>query len=254
MRDFTFKTYRKLLEQILASGYEIQRFDDFLTNPKEKAVVLRHDSDIWPNNDLIMSKVEDSLNVNSTYYFRVPETFNETIISEIKNNGHEIGYHYEELARHNGNYEIAIKSFEEKLNTLNSIAEIKTFVRHGRPLSKIESLDMWKKYDYKKYGLIGEPYLDVDYSKVLYLTDNGNKWNSNKTNIRDKVNADHKFDINSTFDLIDNFKKQLLPNHIILNIHPARWNNNYLVWTYRFFLQKTKNIAKILLNMLRNKK
>ena len=137
MRDFTFKTYRKLLEQILASGYEIQRFDDFLTNPKEKAVVLRHDSDIWPNNDLIMSKVEDSLNVNSTYYFRVPETFNETIISEIKNNGHEIGYHYEELARHNGNYEIAIKSFEEKLNTLNSIAEIKTFVRHGRPLSKI---------------------------------------------------------------------------------------------------------------------
>ena len=40
MRDFTFKTYRKLLEQILASGYEIKRFDDFLTNPKEKAVVL----------------------------------------------------------------------------------------------------------------------------------------------------------------------------------------------------------------------
>ncbi len=254
MRDFTFKTYKKLLEQILASGYDIQRFDDFILSPKDKVVILRHDSDIWPNNDLIMSEVENTLNVKSTYYFRVPETFNALIIKKINNSGHEIGYHYEELARHNGDYEVAIKSFEEKLNQLNSIAKITTFVRHGRPLSKVESLDLWKKYDYKKYGLIGEPYLDVDYNKVLYLTDNGNKWNSNKTNIRDKVNVDNNFDINSTFDLIQHFKNGLLPNQIILNIHPARWNNNYIIWTYRFFLQKTKNIAKILLNMIRNKK
>ncbi len=252
MRDFTFKTYQKLIEQILKSGFEFQTMEEFILAPKNKVVVFRHDSDIWPKNDLKMAILENQLNVKSTYYFRIPETFNEAIIRKLAVMSHEIGYHYEDLVRSKGNTEKAIKNFKINLQLLRSYFPVKTITRHGRPLSKIESLDLWKEIDYKSFGIIAEPYLDVDYSKVLYLTDNGSKWNATSSNIRDFTYKEHfNYNIESTFDLIDAFKTEALPNQIILNVHPARWNDHIIIWTYRYFLQKTKNMAKSLLKSVR---
>ena len=47
--------------------------------------------------------------------------------------------------------------------------------------------DLWKKYNYRDFGIIGEPYFDVDYSKVLYLTDTGRRWDGDKVNVRDRA-------------------------------------------------------------------
>jgi hypothetical protein len=252
MRDFTFKTYRKLLVQILESRYEFQTMEEFISAPKEKVVVLRHDSDIWPKNDLQIALIENQLNVKSTYYFRVPGTFNEVIIQQIASLSHEIGYHYEDLVRSKGNIDESINNFKRNLELLRNFYPVKTITRHGRPLSKIESLDMWKTKDYKSHGIIAEPYLDVDYSKVLYLTDNGSKWNASSSNIRDYTYNEHfNFNLETTFDLIEAFKKNKLPNQIILNAHPARWNDKLIIWTYRYFLQKAKNVAKSLLKSVR---
>jgi hypothetical protein len=252
MRDFTFKTYQKLLEQITSSGYDFQTMEEFILAPKNKVVVLRHDSDIWPKNDLKMAIVEYRMNVSSTYYFRIPETYNENIINKISEMRHEIGYHYEDLVRFGGNVDKAIENFKENLNHLRKLYPVKTITRHGRPLSSIESLDLWESIDYKPLGIIAEPYLDVDYSKVLYLTDNGSKWNASSSNIRDFTYQEHfNFNIETTFHLIEYFKNNKLPNQIILNVHPARWNDNYAVWTYRYFLQKAKNLAKTWLKNLR---
>lgn len=251
--DFTLKKYYKLLIAIKYKGYNFQTFEDFIASPLDKVVVLRHDSDIWPKNDLAMALLEKSVNVRSTYYFRMPETFNTEIIYKIKDLGHEIGYHYEDLARYNGDQEAAIKNFENNLNQIRKIYPVKTVARHGRPLSKWESLDLWKKYSLKDFDLTGEPYLSVDYSSVLYLTDNGSKWNAGKDNIRDKVKTQYDFDFSSTDDLINGFNSGSLPNKIILNVHPARWNDNFFIWFYRFVLQKMKNVAKYFLSILRGK-
>src|SRR5690625_6415775 len=35
------------------------------------------------------------------------------------------------------------------------------------------SRDLWKWYSYRDYGIIAEPYFDLDFSRVLYLTDTG---------------------------------------------------------------------------------
>ena len=43
------------------------------------------------------------------------------------------------------------------------------------------------KYDYKKLVIIGEPYFDIDFSKVLYLTDTGRRWDGEKVSVRDKT-------------------------------------------------------------------
>jgi len=252
--DFTLKKYKQLLSSIKDNNYEFQTFEEFIQSPKEKVVVLRHDSDIWTWTDLAMAELENSMDIRATYYFRMPETFNKEVIHKIKNLGHEIGYHYEDFARFNGNYEKAIENFQNNLFALRKLYPVKTVARHGRPLSKWESLDLWKKYSLNDFGIIAEPYLSVDYSCVLYLTDNGSKWNAGKDNIRDKVESGFEFNIKSTDALIEHFNKGMLPNQVILNIHPARWNDNFFIWTYRFFLQKTKNIAKAALNIIRGVK
>ena len=46
---------------------------------------------------------------------------------------------------------------------------------------------MWKKYDYRELGIIAEPYFDLDFSKVLYLTDTGRRWDGEGVSIRDKI-------------------------------------------------------------------
>jgi hypothetical protein len=252
--DFTLNTYKRLLETALAKDYQFQTVESYIRQPLKRVVVLRHDSDIWPKNDLNMAKVEHELGIKSTYYFRVPETARPAIMKEIVALNHEIGYHYEDLVRTKGELNEAVQSFEKNLHFLKQFYPIQTFSRHGRPLSKIESLDMWKTVNYKeKFGLLAEPYLDIDYSNVLYLTDNGSKWNAHESNIRDVVtNSNISLDVSTTFDLIEAFEKGLTPDVVILNCHPARWNNNPIIWTYRFFLQKAKNVAKKQLKNLRS--
>ena len=63
---------------------------------------------------------------------------------------------------------------------------VKTICMHGSPLSKLDNLDLWKKYDYRDFGIIAKPYFDVDFDEVFYLTDTGQRdgW---KVSIRDKV-------------------------------------------------------------------
>jgi hypothetical protein len=249
--DFTLKTYIKLLITIRNSGYSFKTIQDFVVNPSGKIVMLRHDSDIWPKNDLQMAIIENNMGISSTYYFRIPSTYNESIIRRIRDLGHEIGYHYEDLATYKGDYTLAIDSFKRNLEKIRELYDVKTVSMHGRPLSKWDSRELWNKYKLSDFGIITEPYLDIDYRKVLYLTENGNRWDGEKVNIRDKVNSHFNFKIKTTFDLMRWFQKNELPDQIILNVHPARWNDNIILWVYRFFLQKAKNIAKFFLNKIR---
>jgi len=69
----------------------------------------------------------------------------------------------------------AIKSFEINLSALRKIYPVKTICMHGSPLSKYDNKEIWKKYDYRDYGIIAEPYFDVDFDKVFYMTDKGRK-------------------------------------------------------------------------------
>lgn len=125
---------------------------------------------------------------------------------------------------------------------------------HGRPLSKWDSRDLWKKFDYKSLGIICEPYLDINYSNALYLTDTGGCWDGEKYSLRDNVKNDFAFNIHSTFDLIEHLKKGLLPNKIILNVHPARWNNNVFKWIIRkYILTLPKRKVKQILKSIREK-
>ena len=118
---------------------------------------------------------------------------------------------------------------------------------HGSPISKFDSKDLWKKVDYKDFGIIGEPYFDIDFNYVYYLTDTGRRWDGNKVSVRDKVNTNYKLSLSTTNDIIQSIIKEEFTNQIMFTFHPQRWNDNYFYWIKELIFQKFKNLVKRLL-------
>ena len=181
MRDFTLKKYRELCNAMINSGYTLTTVADYLpsksTKHPKKTIILRHDVDRNAKHALGTAKIENKLGIKSTYYFRtIPNVFVPKIIKKIHAMGHEIGYHYEVLDRASGNFEKAIKLFEHELENFRKICDIKTICMHGNPLTSWDNRDLWKKYDFRDYGITGEAYLSIDYDKVMYFTDTGRSW------------------------------------------------------------------------------
>ena len=115
---------------------------------------------------------------------------------------------------------------------------------HGSPMSKWDNRKLWEKYEYKELGIMGEPYFDIDFKKVLYLTDTGRMWNNENSSVRDKVDSGFSFSFHDTDDIVQAFQKSKLPDQIMLNIHPQRWTNSYVLWTQEYVLQNIKNRIK----------
>jgi len=166
--------------------------------------------------------------------------------------GHEIGYHYEDLALFKGDFDKAIASFETNLERFKKYYPIKTICMHGSPLSTWDNRLIWEKYNYREFGIIGEPYFDLDFNKVLYITDTGRKWNGSSVSIRDKVNSSFNYNLRSTFDIIAALQDGILPDLIMQNIHPQRWSDNYYYWTRELCVQNIKNVIKKLIVQYRS--
>ena len=245
VKDFTLTKYKEFLRAALDGGYRLTSFQDYLANDEGKVLMLRHDVDKKPLNSLRTAEMQHSLGAKGTYYFRATkESFNVEIIKKIRDLGHEIGYHYEDLTFFKGDAEKAILHFEKWLNKLKELYPVKTICMHGSPLSKWDNREIWKNYDYKSYGIIAEPYFDIDFDKVFYITDTGRQWDGNKVSVRDKVSSSFNLSFHSTDELIEAFKDSKMPNHIMQNIHPQRWTNNPTEWLKEKTAQQLKNKIK----------
>lgn len=198
--DFTIRKYVQLLNKLAEKGYVFQTFEYFIEHSYEsKIVVLRHDVDRNPENALRFAFIENKLGIKASYYFRIGrKVFKEDIIKKIVTLGHEVGYHYEDLTICKGIFENAIIHFGRQLASFRTIYPVRTICMHGSPLSKWDNRKLWERYDYHNYGIIAEPYFDVDYSKVYYITDTGRAWNNRKSSIRDKVKIFFKIRIQDT--------------------------------------------------------
>lgn len=243
--DFTLAIYQELLTCLEKEGYAFQTFHEFYLNPKEKSIVLRHDVDSCPSNSLTFAKIQAERGIKGVYYFRaVSQSWNEEVICKIAALGHEIGYHYESLTTCRGHFDKAIQDFEFNLKRLRKLAPVSTICMHGSPMSKYDSRDLWKKFSYRDYKLIAEPYFDIDYNQMLYLTDTGRKWNGSDVSVRDKVQSRFTFNIRSTQELIKEVQKGNLPKQIMFTFHPQRWSDSIFFWVRELVFQNCKNIIK----------
>ncbi|MBL4706574.1 MAG: hypothetical protein JKY54_18745 [Flavobacteriales bacterium] len=244
-KDFTLATYRLFLEALIDQEYHCCSYLHQIENSPAKFIVLRHDVDKRPNNSLATAQLQKSLGITGTYYFRcVDDSFHPAVIEEIASLGHEIGYHYEDLSLANGNVEQAKVHFEKWLEKLRAFYPVKTICMHGSPLSKTDNRDIWKSLNYRDYDIVGEPYFDLDFNEVLYITDTGRSWNKSQVSVRDKVDSGYNYKFKSTFDLIEQIKQGKLPNKIMQNIHPQRWTDDGLSWVSELVAQNAKNVIK----------
>jgi len=248
--DFTPNIYKSLVVTLQEQGYAFQTFEDFLRTPAQRSIVLRHDVDKLPANALKMAKLEHEQGVAATYYFRaVPESFDQDIIRKISALGHEIGYHYEDLTIAKGDHAKANRHFERQLARFRRIYPIKTICMHGSPLSKWDNRDLWKHYSYRDYGIMGEPYFDVDFKDVFYITDTGRRWDGDSVSIRDRVISGFDIPVKSTFDLIALAGQGALPSRMMITVHPQRWHDRALPWVKELVWQNLKNVVKRVVNV-----
>ena len=249
-RDFTLDIYDKLLCTLIDHGYTFVTLEKFFSEENSKIVVLRHDVDKYPNKALRIAEIENKKNIPASYYFRIVKKSNDPkIIKKIIKMGHEIGYHYEDLTLANGNFDQAIINFEKNLDYFKKFYPIKTICMHGSPLSRWDNSLIWRKISYNEYGIIGEPYFDIDYTYIDYFTDTGRKWNSGNENIRDIVNQNKQSKYKSTFDLINGIKGGEISDKIIINVHPQRWCNEFSPWLIELIFQNMKNTIKKIINL-----
>ena len=256
MLDFSNKIFSELLKKLLESKYKLETFFQYCTfdNSSEK-VILRHDVDRIPLNSVKIARIEYSLGIKGTYFFRiVPQSYNLNIMTTIAELGHEIGYHYEdvnlvlsnnkELRTKNQEQIIdaAFESFCKNLELFRQNFDIKTICMHGSPLSKHNNTIIWQKYNYRDLGIIGEPYVDLNFNEFAYLTDTGRRWNGDKFSLRDKVKSKYNFNFKSTQDIIDGIER--LPDKVMFTIHPQRWHDNPMLWLKELFSQNVKNQIK----------
>ncbi|MDD2230062.1 MAG: hypothetical protein PHY48_11680 [Candidatus Cloacimonetes bacterium] len=245
MQDFTVKTYSELLNALIRAGYAFQTFREYLHKPLERVVILRHDVDKRPENSVIFAEIEHAKKLKASYFFRVvSQSLQPDKLLAIARMGHEIGYHYEDMDFAKGDLEKALESFVHNLELLRKLVPIDTICMHGSPLSKYDNKELWRHYDYRQYGILGEPYFDLDYSKIFYITDTGRKWNNTEASIRDKVDSSFQVEVNSTEHFIELLKANAMPDQMMINTHPQRWNDGLGPWIKELVGQTLKNQIK----------
>jgi hypothetical protein len=147
--DFTLDALGVLLRTLSDSGYSFLAVKDASVRQDmadSHQVILRHDIDRRPSYALACARMEASLGIFGTYYFRItPGSFDKDIIQEIAAAGHEIGYHYEDLdcctqGYVNGEGRVsdieylasrAFVSFSENLKKFRMLCTVTTACMHG---------------------------------------------------------------------------------------------------------------------------
>jgi len=236
--DFTINKFIRLCEAISSNYLTITMVEYVDIKLPNSFILMRHDVDRIPERALVTAKIEHEYGIRSTYYFRTSKSVcKPNIIRQIKNMGHEIGYHYETLNEAYGDPQKAIDLFQSHLDDLRNICEINTICRHGRPLSKYDSLELWKTYDFRDFGITSEAYLSIG-ANIFFFSDTDTKgiWDlsDNFGNLRDHIHGQNKLLITETTDdLIDLIESRRLNNLYIL-LHPEKWSSGSVKWDLRY--------------------
>lgn len=248
-RDFTLAKYESLLNALVQNGYRGQiPFRPLGASAVREGgltVILRHDVDRPSSLTLGFAELEHDRGLASIYYFRSwGGRFEEDAVSRVVLFGHEVGYHYETLSRTRGDLKKAFDLFCRDLAALRRLAPVKTACMHGAPLSRWDNKMLWASYDYRRLGIEFEPYFDMDFKDVFYLTDTGRRWDGERFSIRDKVQTGFRLKMRTTDDVIKTLNRGEMPTQLMINCHPHRWNGRAVPWLKELLWQNAKNLVK----------
>jgi len=218
--DFlTHAAYGRFLTAICGGGYRVVTVRQYLQgDQKPPLLILRHDVEWDVSRALAMAEIEKAHGVRSTMYFRVDtKAFDLPAMRWLQDEGFEIGYHFNTLDRCGGDFDRASALFERELRELREAGlKIDTVCSHGDPRVKKVGYEVnneicVKEPDLcKRNGLLGEAYLDVDFSSLKYFSDAGIGWSEGIT----------------TKELITKINRQEWPVVQVL-AHPDYWSKSF---------------------------
>ena len=255
MRDFTLDMYAGLCATALAAGYVPMTVRQYLRDASRPArvMIMRHDIDRWPRRALAMAEIEARHGVLATYYVRMTRhVFRPPVIRRLAELGHEIGYHYETLARARGDVPRALAAMREELTALRALATVDTAAMHGSPLSRIDNRAIWRHATLTDFGLRGEAYLSLDYGQLGYYTDTGRSWSADTTNLRDRPPGVSLavLPAASSEDLRAVIASGQYPA-LCIQTHPERWSGSLGGWCVSALMDGAVNVAKRVLRSAR---
>ena len=176
VEKFGEKQYISLLKFFKESGYAIKGFNQRLTS--EKTLILRHDIDFSPNMALKFAKIENHLNIKSTYFFLVSSyfynIFSENTLYSLKNIillGHEIGLHFDPSIHKKKDIDYFCNVEAEVLEkACNTPVKIVSF---HRPLKQFINNN-------NKIGKFKHTYMKEYFEKICYCSDSEGRWRFKK--------------------------------------------------------------------------
>ena len=231
MRDFTEATYADLLDAVAFEGYEFLTVREYLSREElpDRFVIVRHDVDRKPRNALSLARIEALNDVSTTYYVRTEEgVFDPDVVTGIAELGHEVGYHYEDLDRADGDRETALASFASQLARVRRLVDVDTVCMHGNPLTPHDNRDMWgDPPEFAEFDLLGEAYLSMDFADVTYFSDTGRTWLDGALKVKDHTmgEGDKGVQVDTTHDLIRLLRRGEVDRACLL-VHPDRWSSS----------------------------
>jgi len=117
-------------------------------------------------------------------------------MKKIESLGHEISHHYEDIdlvdwknkkISYEDLIDLAYIFFYNNLKYLRENFNNSRICMHGNLKSRYNNKIIWKKYNYYEFGILDEPYYDLDYSEFAYFTYTGRRWNGAKDEVDSKI-------------------------------------------------------------------
>jgi hypothetical protein len=95
--------YRRFLESAREHDYRLVPLEEWVRDRSEgldgeRVMIMRHDVDQHPRSALTMAEIESDLGIRSSWYFRW-RTAHPAVVTALREQGFEVGLHYETLTR-----------------------------------------------------------------------------------------------------------------------------------------------------------
>lgn len=274
--DFTLAKYREIVDAIAGSEYKVLTIKDYILSSRlpEKYIIIRHDVDLDPHYQVRFAELEHQSGIHTSYYFRyVEKIFKKDVIDKVCSLGHEIGYHYEVFTKARGDEKAAMEMFRDEIAVFKKHWDIVTVCPHGGSFvdhtdgydlkgiirlipkmlskksvfSKWVNFDIWEKYRFDEFGIIGDSYKSFDFSNILYLSDTGRSWDIRFKRL-DKVNSNVNphFPVRKSDEIIEIIRSGKV-NKIYLLVHFEQWKDNFTDWLSWYAAQIIRRTGKKIL-------
>lgn len=253
---FVYKKWSRFCKKLADAGIKSIPANEVDENTQGYCV-LKHDVETDVKKAFKMALIEKREGHRGTYYvqaYLLKSESNIALLTEMKNMGHEISYHYDVMDSCKGDIDKAIAEFEDNriLFEKNGF-EIRTLCQHGNPI--IERIGYTSNRDFFRSERVRTLYPDlcdimVNYKEFkntdfVYFSDAGRKFKMIYDPLyNDVVNSDDKNIVYKNLDLVlDEIKEN---NRCILSTHPHRWTSSATVYVIKAAMFKcVKSVAKI---------